>query len=259
MAEALIGGLVGKDIIAGRDIYVSEHKPARRQYLQERYGVVVNMPAEQFVALADVVLFAVKPKDAAAAMAELGGHVKAPTAVVSVVAGLSLADIESYFDATPVFRVMPNTPVAVGAGMSVISVGRVTDKDKEQIVLRLFEAVGRAAVLPETLMDAVTGLSGSGPGYAFVLLDALSDGGVNAGLPRDTANFLAAQTLYGAAKMMLDSAAHPAQLRDMVTSPGGTTIAGIRVLEQRGVRAALIDAVAASADKSRAMGMKKHE
>ena len=151
---------------------------------------------------------------------------------------------------------MPNTPVAVGAGMSAVSLGSKASPADGALVEKIFGAVGKAVIVKESAMDAVTGLSGSGPGYGFLIIDALADAGVHAGLPRASAITLAAQTLLGAAKMVLETGMHPAALRDQVTSPAGTTIAGIRVLEQQGVRGALMDAVQAAADKSKAMGKK---
>ena len=174
--------------------------------------------------------------------------------VISVIAGLTLKSLETYFVQQPVVRVMPNTPVAVGEGMSAIALGKNTSELNGKTVETIFNAVGKAVILQESAIDAVTGLSGSGPGYAFVMMDALADAGVKVGLPRQISIMLAAQTLLGAAKMVLETGEHPAVLRDKVTSPGGTTIAGIHVLEQKGVRAALIDAVEAATNKSKAMG-----
>ena len=154
---------------------------------------------------------------------------------------------------------MPNTPVAVGEGMSVITLGEYAGKENGQLILTIFSSVGKALEMEESAMDAVTGLSGSGPGYAFVMIDALADAGVLVGLSRKHAITMAAQTLMGAAKMVLESGEHPAKLRDMVASPGGTTIAGIHVLEQRGVRVALMDAVKAATRRSHEMGKKTDE
>jgi pyrroline-5-carboxylate reductase len=151
---------------------------------------------------------------------------------------------------------MPNTPVAVREGMSAIALGTKATTENGDLIEKIFNAIGKAVIVKENVMDAVTGLSGSGPGYGFVIIDALADAGVKVGLPRQTAIMLAAQSLLGAAKMVLDTGKHPAQLRDMVTSPGGTTIAGIHVLEKNAVRATLIDAVEAATNKSKAMGSK---
>ena len=157
---------------------------------------------------------------------------------------------------TPVIRVMPNTPASVGEGMTAITAGRYADKDFIETAKEIFSALGKAAVVSERQLDEMGALSGAGPGYVFVIIDALADAGVRAGLPRKLAVEAAAQTLYGAAKMVLETGKHPAELRDGVTSPGGTTIAGIHAMEARGIRAALMDAVMAALAKSDEMGRK---
>jgi pyrroline-5-carboxylate reductase len=256
IAEALLGGILEKKIAAPADVFLSDHKEQRCQYLMDKYQVKAFVGAERFLPKVDVLFLAIKPQVAKMAIEEIYEQVSAKTIVVSVVAGLSTDVLEQYFVKQPVIRVMPNTPVSVGEGMSALALGKNATRNDGQIIENLFNAVGKALVVKESAMDAVTGLSGSGPGYAFVMIDALADAGVMAGLPRQAAITLAAQTLLGAAKMVLTTNEHPAVLRDKVTSPAGTTIAGIRVLEQSGVRAALIDAVQAAADKSKAMGKK---
>lgn len=254
MAEAMIGGMLRAELIDSGNIHVADHKLARCDELQRTYGVRAGTDVSAFIADMDVVILAIKPQVAHLAIEEIRGKIKENAIVVSVVAGLSTERLESHFATQPVIRVMPNTPVAVGAGMSVISLGRNAAEEHGKTVEKVFNAIGKAVVLPESLMDAVTGLSGSGPGYVFVMIDAMADAGVKMGLQRKTAITLAAQTMLGAAKMVLDTGRHPAELRDMVTSPGGTTIAAIHVLEEKAVRAALIDAVEASCNKSKAMG-----
>lgn len=256
MAEAMLSGILKNKIAAPQDIFLSDHKTARCQYLQTTYGVNAAVSADAFVSGSDILFLAIKPQAAQAAIKEVCKNVRPDTIVVSVVAGLTTDVLEKDFLVQPVIRVMPNTPVSVGEGMSAISLGKNASAENGQAIEKIFTAVGKAVVVKESDMDAVTGLSGSGPGYGFVIIDALADAGVNAGLPRQTAITLAAQTLLGAAKMVLETGEHPAALRDKVTSPAGTTIAGVRVLEQRAIRAALIDAVQAAADKSKAMGKK---
>lgn len=256
MAEALLGGILENKIAVPADVFLSDHKAQRCQYLVDKYQVNAFVGAESFLADVDVLFLSIKPQVAKTAIEEIYEQVPAKTIVVSVIAGLSTESLEQYFIKQPVVRVMPNTPVSVGEGMSALSLGKNATAADGQVIENLFSAVGKALVVKESAMDAVTGLSGSGPGYAFVMIDALADAGVQAGLPRQAAITLAAQTLLGAAKMVLTTNEHPAVLRDKVTSPAGTTIAGIRVLEQRAVRAALIDAVQAAADKSKAMGKK---
>lgn len=256
MAEAIIGGVVGAGLLQSQQIFAADHKADRCRYLSEKYGIHASTDVQAFLQEIDMLFLAVKPQVADAAIEEVRDAVGPHVTIVSIIAGLSLAALEAHFAARPVVRVMPNTPVAVGAGMSALSLGKHADAKIGEIVLTIFSAVGKALILPEKSLDAVTGLSGSGPGYAFVMIDALADAGVKAGLPRKTAILLAAQTLLGAAQMVLKTGEHPAVLRDQVTSPGGTTIAGIHVMEEKGVRAALIAAVEASAEKSKAMGKK---
>lgn len=254
MAEALVKGVLAAGLLEPLSVYVADHKQGRCDYLKEKYGVQAGVKAQDFLSGLDAAVLAVKPQAAAAAIAEMRGGLKEGAAVISVVAGLTLAELEKSFESQPVLRVMPNTPAAVGEAMSAIAAGKNAGESAVSMALRLFGAVGKAVAVDEKAMDAVTGLSGSGPGYAFVIMDALADAGVRAGLARPAAITLAAQALLGAAKMVLESGEHPAALRDKVASPGGTTIAGIYALEKGGVRAALMDAVAAATEKSKAMG-----
>jgi len=256
MAEAMVGGILHNKIAGAEAVFLSDHKAQRCEYLEKKYHVAASVGSESFIRAVDILFLAIKPQAAKAAMEEISGKVGPATILVSVVAGLTTEALEKYFPVQPVIRVMPNTPVAVGEGMSALALGKNASAAHGETIETLFNAVGKALIVKENAMDAVTGLSGSGPGYGFVIIDALADAGVQAGLPRQTAITLAAQTLLGAAKMVLATGEHPAVLRDKVTSPAGTTIAGVRVLEQRAVRAALIDAVQAAADKSKAMGKK---
>ena len=216
--------------------------------------VVEDRPhAELFQA--NVLILAVKPQVLPAALKELAEQIGPDQLVVSIAAGIRLSVLESGLrPGTRVIRVMPNTPCLVGAGACGISTGsHATSRDME-IVSALLESVGIVEVIPEKLMDALTGLSGSGPAYVFQMIEALSDGGVLMGLPRKTATRLAAQTLLGSARMVLETGEHPGQLKDAVTSPGGTTIAGIHALESGGLRTALMNAVRASAIRSAELG-----
>lgn len=255
MAEAFVAALT-EGTTAREDIYVSDHKAKRCEELAERYGIHTSVGSESFAGLVDVLVLAIKPQAAAKAMEEVRGKTKKNTIILSIVAGLTLDVLEASFSEQPVVRVMPNTPLSVGEGMSAYACGSHADHQDAAVVEEILSSAGRAIEVPETAMDAVTGLSGSGPAYAFLMIDALADGGVAAGLKRDAAIMLAAQTLLGAAQMVLATGKHPDVLRDQVTSPAGTTIAGVRVMEQRGVRGALIDAVLAAADKSRELGKK---
>ena len=254
LTEALLKGIAGKLVPDPSMIFVSDHKGDRCEELHNRYGVTAAVGAEGFISEADAVILAIKPKDGEMAMEEIEGSLKRDAIVISVVAGLSLEAIERHFPAQPVFRVMPNVPQAIGEGMAAYSPGKNADADTCSMVEELWSSVGKIVHVEEKLMDAVTGLSGSGPAYGFLMIDALADGGVAAGLPRKTAILLSAQTLLGAAKMVIETGAHPDVLRDQVTSPAGTTIAGIRALEGAGMRSALIEAVLAATERSKELG-----
>ena len=254
LAEALVKGLAGKLIENPADIYVSDVKQERCDLLREKYRVSAAVGADSFAGKMDVLVLAIKPKDAESAMAEVAPMVRKGTLVVSVVAGKKLAAIELHVPGIPVIRVMPNVPQSVGEGMAAYAMGSSASESDAAKVEEIWASVGKITRVPESLMDAVTGLSGSGPAFAFLMIDALADGGVAAGLPRNTAILLAAQTLLGSAKMVLETGLHPDVLRDQVTSPAGTTIAGVRVLEEKGLRSALIEAVVAAAEKSSELG-----
>ena len=255
MAEAIVAGIV-QGTVSPSDIYVSDHTEARCPQLAGQYGIHASVGADSFVGDVDVLFLAVKPQVADKAIAEVRDKVGSKTLILSIVAGLTLDVLEASFAEQPVVRIMPNTPLSVGAGMSAFACGTRAGRAEAAVVSELLSAAGRAVAVAESAMDAVTGLSGSGPAYVFLLIDALSDGGVAAGLKRDAATLLAAQTVYGAAKMVLETGKHPDVLRDQVTSPAGTTIAGVRVLENRGLRGALIDAVLAATEKSKELGKK---
>lgn len=256
MAEALIRGIINTGLIQPQQIVVSDIIDQRRDYLMQNYSVTAVGDLNDVAKSADILFLAVKPQVVKAVMEQMSGHVGTATIVVSVVAGLTLASLQAKFPGCPIIRVMPNTPIAVGAGMSALALGKLATRQDSELVSRIFSSSGTVVTVGEELMDAVTGLSGSGPAYGFVIIDALTDAGVKVGLSRQTALVLAAQSLLGAAKMVLETGEHPAKLRDMVTSPGGTAITGIHVLEQKGLRGALIDAVAAAAKRSQEMGKK---
>jgi pyrroline-5-carboxylate reductase len=201
---------------------------------------------------AAVIVLAVKPQVLTSALQPLREGIGPSQMVLSIAAGVSTARIEECFAKDiPVVRVMPNTPALVGAAASAICLGRFANQTHRAQAHRIFDAVGLAVDVEEKLLDAVTGLSGSGPAYVYVFIEALSDAGVRAGLPRDVATRLAAQTVLGSARMVLETGTHPGVLKDMVTSPGGTTIAGLHALEQNAFRGAVIDAVQAATQRSK--------
>lgn len=254
MGEALIKGILQAKLVHPGQISVSDVSMARLAYLADTYQVSTDTDNAKLAAAADIVFFTVKPQVIDALLQQVANAIRPVTTVISIVAGITIATLQQSLPNVPIIRVMPNTPVAVGEGMSVLARGPYADEAAAEMAIALFSAVGQAVVMDESQLDAVTGLSGSGPGYGFVIIDALADAGVRAGLSRANAIVLAAQTMLGAAKMVLATGEHPGKLRDMVTSPGGTTIAGIHVMEQQGVRAALSDAVMAATNRSREMG-----
>jgi pyrroline-5-carboxylate reductase len=253
IGEALLSGLVRR---GGREgIVICERSPERAAELAERYGVAAVDLAGAGRA-ARTLLVAVKPQDIGALLGRLAEHVDpARHLVVSVAAGVTTARIEQALPAgTPVVRVMPNTPALVDEGMSVLSAGAHAGDEHLDRAEALLAAVGRVRRVPESQQDAVTALSGSGPAYFFYLVEAMVDAGILLGLPRALAADLIVQTALGSAVMLRDSGEHPVQLREAVTSPGGTTIAAVRELERHGVRAALIAAIEAAHDRSVELG-----
>ena len=252
IGEALLSGLVRRSGSEG--IVVCERSPERAAQLAERYGVPVLGLAEA-AARARVLLLAVKPQDIGTLLGLLADQVDAGHLVVSVAAGVPTSTIEAALpEGVPVVRVMPNTPALVDEGMSVLSAGAHADEGHLDEAEALLAAVGRVRRVPEAQQDAVTALSGSGPAYFFYLVEAMVDAGILLGLPRDLAVDLIVQTALGSAVMLRDSGEHPVQLREAVTSPGGTTIAAIRELERHSVRAALIAAIEAAHARSVELG-----
>ncbi|MFX0594576.1 pyrroline-5-carboxylate reductase [Melissospora conviva] len=249
MGEAVLAGLLRAGRPAER-LLATDVRPERGEELRARYGVRVVDNAT--AAEADVLVVAVKPQDAAALLAEVSGRISPQTLVVSICAGLTTDFFARRLPAgTPVVRVMPNTPALVGEGMSGISAGAHAGPEHLAIAEEMFAPLGRTVRVPEYQQDALTALSGSGPAYFYLLVEAMVDAGVLLGLPRQTAHELIVQTALGSAVMLRESAEHPAQLRAAVTSPGGTTAAALRELEKHGVRAAMLDALEAARDRAR--------
>lgn len=255
MGTALVSGAVRSGAFAGSDVTGSDPYPAAASAFAEATGGTIHQDSVAMVAGADAVLLCVKPHDAINVLADVARDDTASKLLISVVAGVSLAALQAAVPASwRVIRAMPNTPALVGQGATAYCRGTTTtDADAEQ-AMRLFSAVGIAIEVPERLINAVTGLSGSGPAYGFLCIEAMADGAVAAGLPREHALRFAAQTLLGAATMVLETGMHPAALKDAVASPGGTTIAGIEALERGGLRAALISAVTSAANRAAELG-----
>jgi pyrroline-5-carboxylate reductase len=255
MATALARGWIAAGFAAPDRVLAGDPVASAREAFAARTGARVTADNREVVAGSDVLILAVKPQSMAALLAEVGSAVAPRHLVVSVAAGIGLRQLAEGLGAgARLVRVMPNTPCLVGASASAYSPGEAATAEDVALVDRLLNAVGRAYRVPEHLLDAVTGLSASGPAFVYVVVEALSDGGVRVGLPREVATALAAQTVLGAAKMVLETGLHPGVLKDMVTSPGGTTIAGLHALERGGLRAALIDAVEAAARRATELG-----
>lgn len=255
MAEALIRGLLAAKLLAPEQIFVRDPSQERLALLQERYRVQAVADAAELCARSRVLLAAVKPQVAAQALADCAPHLTAEHLLLSIMAGVSLTVLRRLAgDRVRLIRAMPNTPALVLAGATAFSPDASASSEDCALARTLFDAVGQSVEVPESQLDAVTGLSGSGPGYVFLFLEALIDGGVLAGLPRPQAERLALQTLYGSAKLALESGEHAALLKGRVTSPGGTTIAGIQALEQGAFRGLVMEAVRRASERSKELG-----
>lgn len=255
MATALARGLCHAGFtssagIVGSDVSVE----ARDQFARQTQGTVVDSNA-QVAERSDILILAVKPQQVGTVLEGLAPHLRPDHLLVSIAAGVPISTlIQLTKPSCRLVRVMPNTPCLVGASASAFCLGGAATPDDGELVTRLLSAVGLVFPVPEPMLDAVTGLSGSGPAFVYLMIEALSDGGVRMGLPRETATRLAAQTVMGAAKMVLETGCHPGELKDAVTSPGGTTIAGLHELERGGLRGCLMNAVEAATLRSRELG-----
>jgi pyrroline-5-carboxylate reductase len=255
MASALARAWIQAGLAAPWGVRASDPVPAARESFQATTGANALADNAAVARASSVLVLAVKPQSMAALCAEIAPHLGHKPLVVSIAAGIPMARLSGWLgEATRLVRVMPNTPCLVGASASGFSPGAHATPDDVALVQKLLDAVGKAVRLPESLLDAVTGLSGSGPAFAYLFIEALSDGGVRAGLPREAATLLAAQTVLGAAKMVLETGLHPGALKDQVASPGGTTIVGLHALERAGLRGAAMDAVVAAAARSAELG-----
>jgi pyrroline-5-carboxylate reductase len=255
MAAALIRGLLHSETMAADQIRASDVKAERLAELREKYGIQTSVDNDEIARWADVIVIAVKPQIVDRILAPIAAAMSPGDLVISIAAGVPIEAFESRLpkDAR-VIRSMPNTAAMALAAATAISPGAHATEEDVATAKALFEAVGRCVVLDESLLDAVTGLSGSGPAYVMLMIEALADGGVKVGLGRDTALLLAAQTVYGAAKLQLETGEHPGRLKDMVTSPGGTASAGLHTLESGGLRRTLIDAVEVASNRSAELG-----
>ena len=254
MATALAKGLVDSGFATPDALIASDTFLPSREAFTAATKISTTASNQEVLDHSDIVLLAVKPQVLPAVLTELAASAESQHLFVSIAAGVTLKTLQSQLPDSRHIRVMPNTPALVQAGAAAFALGEKATPADADLVMNMLNTVGMALQVPEALLDVVTGLSGSGPAYAFEMIEALSDGAVLMGLPRTAATQLAAQTLLGAAKMVLETGEHPGVLKDAVTSPGGTTIAGLHQLEQGGLRGTLMNAVQAATEKSRQLG-----
>ncbi len=255
MATALARGFIAAGVATPDRVVACDVSLDAGRRFTEQTGAATGVNGADVLSRAEIIFLAVKPQHMGGVLSDLRPHLKPEHLIVSIAAGVSLAKMVDGLGATArLIRVMPNTPCLVGSGASAFARGGAASPEDGELVRALLSTVGLAVEVPEKLLDAVTGLSGSGPAYVYQIIEALSDGGVRVGLPRDIATKLAAQTLLGAAQMVLTTGQHPGALKDAVTSPGGTTIAGLHALEQGGLRGILMNAVQAATERSQQLG-----
>ncbi len=255
MGEALINGFLRAKLSSAGKIIVSDVDKKRCQLLEKETGTKTTQENKKVTSRSDIIILAIKPNVMGDILEELKNDITPKHLVVSIAAGIPLSFIESSLNkGCRAIRVMPNTPCLVGETAAGYALGKKATRNDGKLVGQILDAVGKSFLLEEKYLDAVTGLSGSGPAFIYVVIEALADGGVKMGMPRDVAITFAAQTAFGAAKMVLESGTHIGQLRDSVASPGGTTIEGLHALEKGGIRNALIDAVETATKKSKSLG-----
>ena len=255
MGEALISGLLHSRSSASEHIMCSDIRKDKLKSIKELYGVLTTSNNINVVSASEIVVYAVKPQIMASVLRETGSSLDMSKLIISIAAGVPLAAIESCLNKDlRLVRVMPNIPASVKEGAAAIAPGKHVLKDDLKVSKAIFDSVGRSVIIEEDLMDAITGLSGSGPAYLFLIVDALADAGVKMGLSREDALLLSTQTVLGSAKLLMETNEHPGKLKDRVTSPGGTAIAGLHTLEQGGLRTTLINAVEAATKRSKELG-----
>ena len=254
MGSAIIGGILKAQLVPSNHIIATAVNMAKLEALKEKYGVAISNNNLEAARKADILFLAVKPNMYAQVIEEIKDEVKEETVIVAIAAGKDIATIEGLFGKkVKVVRSMPNTPALVGEAMSAICHNDLVTKEELEDVKAIFNSIGKAEIVGEYLMDAVTGVSGSSPAYVYMFIEAMADAAVLGGMPRNLAYEFAAQSVLGAAKMVLETGMHPGALKDMVTSPAGTTIEAIAELERKGMRSAVISAVDKCITKSKAM------
>ena len=256
MANALIDGLIRSGATQAENIICSDASERQLEIAQKKFNVATTTNNIEVIQKADIIIYAIKPQIMASVLKETADHLDKSKLIISIAAGVPLAAIEALLQKDlRLIRVMPNVAVAVREGATAIAAGDHATKEDVELAMAIFNSVGKSIFLKENyLMDAITGLSGSGPAYIFMIVDALADAGVKVGLSRKDALLLASQTILGSAKLLLETETHPGQLKDSVTSPGGTAIAGLHTLEKGGLRTTLINAVEAATNRSKDLG-----
>ena len=249
MAEAILKGLLSSNLVSKSEIRVFDVEASRREYLSKKYLISLEADNQKVASLSDVVILAVKPQNMSEAIRGL--EIAKEKLLISIAAGIRLRFLEKAFPGLPIVRVMPNNPALVGAGITALTFGRSTKEQHRDLAEKIFRSVGEVIMVEEKNMDAVTGLSGSGPAFVYLMIDALTKAGEKLGIDQKAAQKLALETVLGAAKTMKESGKSAEELREMVTSPGGTTIEGLKILEKRKFAEALIEAVRAAAEKSK--------
>jgi len=258
MGEALIKGILKAKLLSSQKVCASDIRETKLKQFQKTYGIKTFKDNKELVSQVNIILLAVKPQNMEEVLSEIAPVIEKKHLVISIAAGITTSYISKRLnDKISVVRIMPNTPALIQEGASALAMGKHATQSDLKSVQKLFESVGKTVVVDESLMDAVTGLSGSGPAYVFLFIEALADAGVKMGLSRSVALLLSAQTCLGAARMVSETGEHPAKLKDMVTSPGGTTISGLHALEAGGLRTTIMDAVEAATRRSKELGQVK--
>ena len=255
MAEAILRGVLDAQVAAPTDVAIGEPRPERRQFLSSEFGVQAHQGNLDAAREADLLILAIKPQDLPVIFQELGERLRPEQAVLSIIAGAKMSTLSKGFSHESIIRVMPNTPAQIGQGMSMWTCSPQVSEQQRDFTRSIVSTVGKEIYVDdEKYMDMATALSASGPAYVFMIIEALIDAGVYVGLPRDMARTMALQTVYGSTQLVMETGRHPADLKDMVVSPGGTTAEGLQVLERAGVPAANVDAVNAAFQKSIKLG-----
>lgn len=257
MAKAMIGGIVTSKLYSKENVIVSNPSNPSLEYIKDKFGVITTNDNLKVAKFSDILILSIKPNKYKTVIDTIKDLIKENTIIISIAAGISIKTIEEYFDKeVKIIRTMPNTPAMVGEGMSSLCSNKNVNEDEVTLVEDIFRAFGKVEVVDENLMDVVTGVSGSSPAFVYMFIEALADGAVLEGLPRDKAYKMAAQAVLGSAKMVLETGKHPGQLKDEVCSPAGTTIESVYSLEKNDFRGSIIEAVKVCVEKAKAMGNK---